>query len=150
MVKLKSKREMHRQQKQGQVSWEEYRDAACLCRDEVRRAMAQLELNLARDAKNNTKGFYRYVSQKKKKVKESVLRLMNKNGNLISTNEEKSEGLNNIFASVFTSNLSPHPSPANGLKDGDQRGKAPSTVREDHDYISGQGKSYRCLLSGCL
>jgi len=32
-----------------------------LCRDEVRRAKARLELNLARNA-NNNKGFYRYVS----------------------------------------------------------------------------------------
>jgi len=70
-VKLKGKRELHRQWKQGQVSWEDYRATAQLCRDEVRRAKAQLELNLARDAKNNKKGFYRYVSQKKK-VKESV------------------------------------------------------------------------------
>jgi len=31
----------------------------------------QLELNLARDAKNNKKGIYRYVSQKRK-VKESI------------------------------------------------------------------------------
>jgi len=43
-----------------------------LCRDEVRRAKAQLELNLARNAKNN-KGFYMYVSQKRK-VKESIPR----------------------------------------------------------------------------
>jgi len=42
-----------------------------LCRDGVRKAKAQLELNLARDAKNNKKGFYRYVSQKRK-IKESV------------------------------------------------------------------------------
>jgi len=42
-----------------------------LCRDEVRRAKARLELNLARDAKNNEKGFYRHVSQKRK-VKESI------------------------------------------------------------------------------
>jgi len=53
------------------VSWEKYRDAARLCRDEVRRAKVQLELNLARDAKNNKKGCYRYVNQKRK-VKESV------------------------------------------------------------------------------
>jgi len=65
LVKLKGKRELHRQWKQGQVSWEEYRDAAQLRRDEVRRAKEQLELNLARDDKNNKKGFYRYVSQKK-------------------------------------------------------------------------------------
>ena len=57
LVKLKGKRELHRQWKQGQVSWEEYRDAAWLCRDEVRRAKAWLELNLARDAKNEKKGF---------------------------------------------------------------------------------------------
>ena len=62
---------MHRQWKQGQVSWEEYRDAAQLCRDGVKKAKAQLELNWARDAKNNKKGFYRYVSQKRK-LKESV------------------------------------------------------------------------------
>jgi len=71
LIKLKGKRELHRQWKQGQVSWEEYRDAARLCRDEVRRPKAQLELNLARATKNNKKGFYRYFS-KKRKVKESV------------------------------------------------------------------------------
>jgi len=48
----KGKQEMHRQWKQGQVSWEEYRDAAQLCRDGIRKAKAQLELNVARDAKN--------------------------------------------------------------------------------------------------
>ena len=62
---------MHRQGKQGPVSWEEYRDTARLCRNRVRKAKAQLELNLTRDARNNKKGFYRYVRQKRK-VKESV------------------------------------------------------------------------------
>ncbi|PKU43628.1 hypothetical protein llap_6060 [Limosa lapponica baueri] len=56
--KLKGKKEIHRQWKQEQVSWEEYRDAAQLCKDDVRKAKAQLELKLARDTKNN-KGFYR-------------------------------------------------------------------------------------------
>jgi len=31
LVKLKGRRELHRQWKQGQVSWEECRDAARLC-----------------------------------------------------------------------------------------------------------------------
>ncbi|KAK4831808.1 hypothetical protein QYF61_019238 [Mycteria americana] len=44
----------------------QYRDAAQLCRDGVRKAKAWMELNLASDAKNNNKGFYRYVSQKRK------------------------------------------------------------------------------------
>ncbi|KAK4806236.1 hypothetical protein QYF61_013380 [Mycteria americana] len=69
--------------------------------DGVRKAKGRLELNLARDAKNNKKGFYRYINQKRK-VKESVPPLMNKNGDLASTDEEKAEG-----------------------------GKAPPTVRED-------------------
>jgi len=69
----------------------------------------RLKLNLARDAKNNKKGFYRYVSQKRK-VKESVPLLMSKTGKLVSTEEEKAEVLNNFFVSVFTGSLSSHTS----------------------------------------
>ena len=42
-----------------------------MCKDGVRKAKAQMELNLARDMKHNKNSFYRYVSQKRK-VKESV------------------------------------------------------------------------------
>jgi len=62
---------MQRKWKQGQVPWKECTDAAHLCIDVVRRAKAHLELNLARVAKNNKKGFYSCVSQKRN-VKESV------------------------------------------------------------------------------
>jgi len=62
LVNLKSKRVLNRQWKQGQVSWEEYREAAQLCRDGVRKARVWLELNLARDAKNNKQGFYSCVN----------------------------------------------------------------------------------------
>ncbi|KFQ80797.1 hypothetical protein N335_00574, partial [Phaethon lepturus] len=105
--KLKGKKEMHRQWKQGQGSWDEYRDVAWLCRDVVRRAKVQLELNLTRDTKNN-KGFYRYISQKKKD-KESVPPVMNKT-RLVTMHEEKAEVLNNFFASVFTGSVSSHTS----------------------------------------
>jgi len=43
-----------------------------LRRDGVRKAKVQMELNLARDARNNKKACYRYVSQKRK-VKEPLL-----------------------------------------------------------------------------
>jgi len=52
-VKLKGKTEMHRRWKQGKVSREEYWDAGWLCRDGIRKAKAQLQLNSARDTKNN-------------------------------------------------------------------------------------------------
>jgi len=40
-------------------------------RDGVRKSKAQLELNLARSDKKNKKGFYRYLSQKRK-IQEGV------------------------------------------------------------------------------
>jgi len=45
--------------------------------------------------------------------------------------------LQNFFASVFTGNLSSHPSQVNALQVGDQRGKDPLTVMEDqvHDHL---------------
>lgn len=43
LAKLKHKKEVYRWWKQGQITWEKYRG--------VRKAKAQLELNLARDVK---------------------------------------------------------------------------------------------------
>ena len=65
LVKLRKKRELHRQWEQGLASWEEYREAARLCRDGIRKAKAQLELNLARDAKNNKKGLLQVCQPEK-------------------------------------------------------------------------------------
>lgn len=58
--------EMHRQWERGQVSWEEYWDTVRLCRDGVRKAKMQMELNLAGDIKSNKKGLSRCVSMKRK------------------------------------------------------------------------------------
>ena len=49
--------------KEGQVAWEEYRDAVREARDQVSKAKAKLEINLARDVKDNRKGFYRYIAK---------------------------------------------------------------------------------------
>jgi len=63
LFQLKHKKEMHRWWKQGQVSWEEYRNSGQFCRDGVRKAKVQLQLELARKAENK-KGFYRRVSKR--------------------------------------------------------------------------------------
>ena len=66
---------MYEGNEQGHVFWEEYRDTAWRCRDEIRKTKVQFELNLVRDVKNNKQGFYRYFGQKRK-VKENVLLLV--------------------------------------------------------------------------
>jgi len=40
----------------GKVTWEEYRNVVKACKDATRKAKVHLELNLARDVKDN-KGF---------------------------------------------------------------------------------------------
>ena len=39
------KRETYRKWKQGCIAWEEYRDVVRMCRDKMRKAKAQMELN---------------------------------------------------------------------------------------------------------
>ena len=56
---------MYRKWKQGCVGWEEYRAVVHVCRDRIRKANAQVELNLARDVKDNKKGFYRYIGRRR-------------------------------------------------------------------------------------
>ncbi|KAK4826878.1 LOW QUALITY PROTEIN: hypothetical protein QYF61_011997 [Mycteria americana] len=121
------KKEMHRQPKQGQVSWEEYRDIAHSVRDGVRKAKVQLELNMARDTKNNKKGFYRYPE---KEGQRKCIPPMNTTGKLVTTDEEKAEVLNNFFGPVFTGNLSSHTSRVDGPQGRDWGSKVTPTVRE--------------------
>ena len=106
-LRLREKREMYRRWKQGCVSWEEYRAVVRVCRDRIRKAKAQMELNLVRDVKDNKKGFYRYLGRRRQ-AKESVPPLMKGNGELASSDIEKAEVLSERFASVFMSGQASH------------------------------------------
>ncbi|GAB0207699.1 mitochondrial enolase superfamily member 1 [Grus japonensis] len=75
-------------------------------RDATRKAKAHLELNLARDVKDNKKGFFKYISSKRK-TRENVGPLLNEVGALVTEDTEKAELLNAFFASVFTAKASP-------------------------------------------
>ena len=50
-LKLREKREMYRKWKNSFVAWEEHRAVVCVCRDRIRKAKAQRELNLAKSRK---------------------------------------------------------------------------------------------------
>jgi len=96
-------------QKEGQTTWEEYRSAVRACRDATRKAKAHLELKLARDVKNNRKGFFKYISSKRK-ARDNVGPLLNEAGVLVMEDAEKAELLNAAFASVFSAKTGPQES----------------------------------------
>ncbi|GAB0188654.1 mitochondrial enolase superfamily member 1 [Grus japonensis] len=105
--KAKQKKEAYRGWKQGQVAWEEYRETVRAAREQVRKAKALIEITLARDVKDKKKGFYRYVSEKRR-TRENVGPLRNETGDPVTQDMEKAEVLNDFFASVFTGKCLSH------------------------------------------
>ncbi|GAB0179086.1 mitochondrial enolase superfamily member 1 [Grus japonensis] len=103
--KVTYKKEAYRGWKQGQAAWEEYREIVRAARDQVRKAKVLIELNLARDVKDNKKSFYRYISDKRK-TGENVGLLQKETGDLITWDMEKVEVLNDFFALVFSGKCS--------------------------------------------
>ncbi|GAB0207663.1 hypothetical protein GRJ2_003232000 [Grus japonensis] len=128
--KVKQKKEAYRGWKQGQVAWEEYRETVPAARDQVRKAKALIELNLARDVKDNKKSFYRYVSDKRK-MRVNVGILQNETGHLVTQDMEKAEVLGDFFASVFTGKCFSHTAQVTEGKGRDWENAEPPTVGED-------------------
>ncbi|KAK4810025.1 LOW QUALITY PROTEIN: hypothetical protein QYF61_005088 [Mycteria americana] len=93
-------------------------------REKIRRAKAELELNLAAAVKDNKKYFLKYISGKRR-ARENLQPLVDGGGNTVTKDEEKAEVLNAAFASVFNSrvncSLGTQP-PASEDRDGDQTG----------------------------
>ena len=66
--------------KKGQATQKDYKDVTKLCREKIRRAKAQLELNLATAVKDNKKCVYKCISNKRR-AKENLHPLLDARGN---------------------------------------------------------------------
>ena len=80
-MKLREKRKVYSLWKKGLATHNDYKDAVMLCRVEIRRSKAQLEINLASAVKHNKKCFYKYLSSKRK-TGESLHPLLDAVGNM--------------------------------------------------------------------
>ncbi|KAK4806934.1 hypothetical protein QYF61_027301 [Mycteria americana] len=120
----RKKRRVYNLWKKGQATQEDYKGVARLCREKIRRAKAELELNLAAAVKDNKKHFFKYISSKRR-AKENLQPLVDGGGNTVTKDEENAEVLNAFFASVFNSrancSLGTQP-PELEDRDGDQNG----------------------------
>ncbi|KAK4832989.1 hypothetical protein QYF61_027013 [Mycteria americana] len=104
-LELRGKKSVDDLWKKGQATQEDYKDVVRLCTEKIRRAKAQLELNLATAIKDNKIHFYKSISNKRR-AKENPHPLLDVGGNIVAKDEEKAEVLNAFFDSVFNSKTS--------------------------------------------
>ncbi|KAK4823485.1 LOW QUALITY PROTEIN: hypothetical protein QYF61_002549 [Mycteria americana] len=101
-LELRKKRRVYDLWKKGRATQEDYKGVARLCREKIRRAKAELKLNLVAAVEDNKNHFFKYISSKRR-AKENLQALVDGGGNTVTKDEEKAEVLNAFFASVFNS-----------------------------------------------
>lgn len=99
--------------------------------DRVRETQTQLELSLARDVKDNGKGFHRYIANKRK-PRDDVGPLRKETGDLTTLDMKKAEVLNDFCASAINGKFSSQASQVGKGQCWDWESEDPEpAVRED-------------------
>uniref|UniRef100_A0A8C3LJD3 Reverse transcriptase domain-containing protein n=1 Tax=Chrysolophus pictus TaxID=9089 RepID=A0A8C3LJD3_CHRPC len=130
-LRLREKKRIYLLWKKGRATQKEYREVVKMCREKIRKAKAQLELNLAAGIKRNKKPFYKYINGKRR-TKENLHSLLDEAGNVISEDKEKAEVLNAVFTSVFKGQTSyPQGTPLFDLVDSAGEQTKPPTIQEE-------------------
>ncbi|NXA62985.1 RTJK polymerase, partial [Mohoua ochrocephala] len=131
MKELRNKKRMYHLWKEGQVSQEIFKEVVRACRKKMRKAKAQLELNLATFVKDNKRCFYKYIKGKRK-GKNNLGYLLDVGGNLVTADGEKVEAFNTFFASVLIGKtVCPQDNCPPGLVDGVKEQDGPSVLQEE-------------------
>lgn len=99
-LEIRQKRKVYAQWKQGEVTWEKYRDVACHCTEKIRASKAQLEFKLAGTVGNNIEFFQLFINGNRK-CKNNIRPSLDGNGNLINTGLDKAETFNSFFTPVY-------------------------------------------------
>ena len=89
---LQVKKRIYLLQKKGQETRVEYKEVVWICREKIRKAKAQLELNLAAEVKENKKLLYKYMDSKRW-TKENFHPLLDAVGNMTTEDKEKTQVL---------------------------------------------------------
>jgi len=100
LLGLLKKRRVYHLWKKGLMTQKEYRGLVRSCREEIRKAKAQLELRLVAGVRDNKRCLYKYINNKKR-ASESLRPLLDARGNIANKDEEYPEVLNACFASAF-------------------------------------------------
>ena len=102
-----------------------------MCREKIRKAKAQLELNLAAGVKGNKKLFYKLINSKRR-TRENLHSLLDETRNVTTEDKEKADVLNASFTSVFKSQTSyPQVSPLSNLAVLAGEQTKPLTIQEE-------------------